>query len=84
MDEALVRIDIGRQQRREIGHRRLLATDEVAKQRGGLPCCITEHIAPAVQGHQALMDVHGTARSVRQRLGHAHHQKAMLEPHLFK
>ncbi|MNE21967.1 hypothetical protein D3C80_1151520 [compost metagenome] len=45
---------------------------------------IAEHITPTAYLDQALVNVHGAAGRVRQRLGHAHHGQAVLERHFLE
>ena len=77
--QTLIGVYVRRKQRCEISHARLLPADEMAEHRGRLAVLVAEHILAGGDLDQALVNVHRTARRVRQRLGHAHHAQTMLE-----
>ena len=79
MAQALVGVDVGREQRGEVSHAGLQTADEVMEGIGRLPALIAEDVAATVDAHQALVDMHRAARCSGQGLGHAHHGQAMLE-----
>ncbi|MOA41634.1 hypothetical protein D3C78_1636130 [compost metagenome] len=84
MAQALVGIDVRREQRSKVSHARLLTTNEVIEAWRRFALCITEHITPAVDLDHTLVNVHGATRGVRQRFGHAHYGQAVLERDFFE
>ncbi|CRQ72955.1 hypothetical protein PAERUG_E16_London_17_VIM_2_04_14_02118 [Pseudomonas aeruginosa] len=73
-----------REEGREVRQAGLLAADEVAERGGRLAIGFAEDVSPTVQFDDALVDVHRAARRLRQRLGHAHHDQAVLERDLLE
>lgn len=82
--QALIGIHVGREQRCEISHAGLLTRDKVTKRVSRLAICTTEDVYPGVCCYNALMKMHRTARRVSERLGHADHNKPVLERDLLE
>ncbi|MNO69903.1 hypothetical protein D3C76_607660 [compost metagenome] len=79
MAQALIRIHVRRKQRGEIRHGRLLTTDKMTERRARLTGFVAEDIPPRIDLDDALVNMHRTAWRVRQWLGHANHDQAVLE-----
>ncbi|KPY71285.1 Unknown protein sequence [Pseudomonas syringae pv. syringae] len=84
MAQALVGIHIGREQRGEVRHAGLLASNKMTKRVSRLTLRITEDVHCGLCCHYALMNMHRTARRMGQRFGHAHHDEPVLERNLLE
>ncbi len=79
MAQALIGINIGREQRGEVRHAGLLTSNKMTKQVSRLTLRVTEDVHCGLRCHHALMNMHRTARRMGERFGHAHHDEPVLE-----